>query len=59
MKRSLVEGDHGEGVVDNVRTSFGMFIRCVQLGACGGAEQGCMGAGPEWSMKARCVPLAA
>lgn len=27
MKRSLVSGEHGKGVIDNIRTSYGMFIR--------------------------------
>ena len=30
MKRSMVVGAHGEGVVDNIRTSYGMFIRRLQ-----------------------------
>lgn len=27
MKRSTVVGNQGNGVVDNIRTSYGMFIR--------------------------------
>jgi len=30
MKRSTVAGAHGEGVVDEIRTSYGMFIRRLQ-----------------------------
>eukprot|EP00798_Chlamydomonas_sp_ICE-L_P022228 gene22228-29293_t len=30
MKRSQVSGDHGAGVVDNIRTSYGMFLHRKQ-----------------------------
>mmetsp|Transcript_13665 Transcript_13665/g.39553 ORF Transcript_13665/g.39553 Transcript_13665/m.39553 type:complete len:316 (-) Transcript_13665:271-1218(-) len=30
MRRSMVSGAHGEGVVDDIRTSYGMFIRRLQ-----------------------------
>ena len=30
LKRSTVVGNDGEGVVDNIRTSYGMFIRRLQ-----------------------------
>ena len=37
MKRSTVVGENGDSVLDSIRTSYGMFIRCVrEHGECRG-----------------------